>query len=195
MPIQTLQRLLDGNRRYMLNKSTLDESERRRIGTAREGQHPVAMIFSCVDARVPPELVFDQGLGDLFVIRTAGQVLDRAVLGSIEFGAAELHIPILMVLGHESCGAVQVALDVIRRGDEAQAEMEYLVEALEPALARGLMRGDDDLWEAAGRAQVQIQVEQLREVPILASAVARGELGIVGAWYHLESGLVEITVE
>jgi len=123
MPAETLQRLLEGNQRYVLNKSTLDEPEQRRIGAAQEGQHSLAMIFSCVDARVPPELVFDQGLGDLFVIRTAGQVLDKAVLGSIEFGVAELHIPLLMVMGHEHCGAVKVALDDMPKGSKIGKSM------------------------------------------------------------------------
>lgn len=192
MPEQALQRLLEGNRRYVSNKSTLDESSRRRIEVA-QGQKPFATIFSCVDSRVPPELLFDQGLGDLFVIRTAGQVLDKAVLGSLEFGVAELNIPLLVVLGHEHCGAVKAAMDTLERHEVAEAEIEYLVEALAPAVERGKQAGGD-IWDQAVRAQIELLVEQLKHSPILAPAVDKGVLKIVGACYNLETGLVEMTV-
>ncbi|CAG1011826.1 Carbonic anhydrase 2 [Anaerolineales bacterium] len=111
MTEQALQRLLEGNRRFVENKSQLDGSEKRRREIAT-GQHPFATILGCVDSRVPPELIFDQGLGELFVIRTAGEVLDQAVLGSIEFGVEELKIPLLMVLGHKNCGAIKATREI-----------------------------------------------------------------------------------
>ena len=123
MSKQALQRLLEGNRRYVANQPILDESPRRRSEVA-QGQKPVAIIFGCVDSRVPPELIFDQGLGDLFVIRTAGEVLDQAVLGSLEFGVEELHIPLLVVLGHERCGAVKAAIEVLGWHGKAEADIE-----------------------------------------------------------------------
>lgn len=193
MPEQALKRLWKGNQRYAANRSTLDESPQRRIDVAH-GQKPFATIFSCVDSRVPPELIFDQGLGDLFVIRTAGQVLDKAVLGSLEFGVAELHIPVIVVLGHEYCGAVKAAMDVIERHGVAEAEIEYLVEALAPAVERGRQAGED-VWDHAVRAQVELLVEELKRSAILATEVATGRLKIVGAWYNLETGLVDMTVE
>jgi carbonic anhydrase len=192
MPEQALQRLLEGNRRYGSNKSTLNESPQRRIEVAH-GQKPFATIFSCVDSRVPPELIFDQGLGDLFVIRTAGQVLDKAVLGSLEFGVAELNIPLLVVLGHEHCGAVKAAMDTLERHGVAEAEIEYLVEALTPAVEQGKQAGGDT-WDEAVRAQIELLVNQLKHTPILGTAVDEGVLKIVGACYSLETGLVEITV-
>lgn len=188
---KALQRLLDGNRRYAANRPTLDESERRRIEVAA-GQKPFASILSCVDSRVAPELVFDQGLGDLFVIRTAGQVLDKAVLGSLEFGVAELHIPILMVLGHERCGAVKAAMEVIARHGTAKADIEFLVEALAPAVEKGKKIAGDP-WDNAVRAQIALLVTKLKHSPVLAGAVKTGKLLIVGAYYNLETGLVEIT--
>src|SRR5678816_4607625 len=116
---EALQRLLEGNQRYAANKSIdLNESQSRRVEMAK-GQNPFATIFSCVDSRVPPELIFDRGLGDLFVIRTAGHVIDQAVLGSLEYGVEELKIPLLMVLGHEKCGAVKATIDTIASGGEA----------------------------------------------------------------------------
>jgi carbonic anhydrase len=193
MPDPTLERLLEGNRRYIAHRSALDESPRRRIEVAR-GQKPLAAVFGCVDSRVPPELVFDQGLGDLFVVRTAGIVLDQAVLGSLEFGVQQFHIPLLVVLGHAYCGAVKAAIDVLDQRGKAEADIEYLVQALGPAVEGGKHLGGD-LWEQAMRVQVALQVEQLRSAPILAAAVECGALRVVGAWYNLDSGLVEITLE
>lgn len=193
MPEQTLQRLLEGNRRYATNKPTLDGSARRRIEVAA-GQSPFAMILGCVDSRVPPELIFDQGLGNLFVIRTAGQVLDQAALGSLEFGVVELHIPVLVVLGHEHCGAVKAAMEVLTGHGVAEADIEYLIEALAPAIQAGKRAGGDE-WDGAVRAQIALLVEKLKHSPILAEAVEAGTLKIVGMWYNLETGLVEITVE
>ena len=189
---KALQRLLDGNRRYAANKPTLDESESRRIEVA-DHQKPFATILSCVDSRVAPELVFDQGLGDLFVIRTAGQVLDHAVLGSLEFGVKELHIPVLMVLGHERCGAIKAAMTALAKHREAEADIEFLVEALAPAVEAGKKAGGDP-WDAAVRAQIGLLVDTLKHVPILSAAVEARKLLIVGAYYNLETGLVEITV-
>ena len=192
MPDKALQRLMEGNRRFAADKATSDQTSRRPVEVASE-QDPFAMIFSCVDSRVAPELLFDQGLGDLFVIRTAGQVLDRAVLGSLEFGVAELHIPLLMVLGHQHCGALKAAMEFLAEGDTAVADLEFMVVALRPAVEAG--KNSDHPWDGAVRAQISLVVEQLRRSPILEKAVTAGTLKIVGAWYNLETGRVEITNE
>ena len=191
MPHDSLQRLLEGNQRYVANRSSLDESPHRRVEVAA-AQHPFAAIFSCVDSRVPPELIFDQGLGDLMVIRTAGQVIDKAVLGSLEFAVAECHVPLILVLGHERCGALKAAIDTLARGSVAEAEIEYLVEELAPAVLQGQRLGGDG-WLQAVRVQIERMVERLRHSPILSQAVAAGRLRIVGACYGLESGLVTVT--
>jgi carbonic anhydrase len=188
-----MQRLLEGNRRYVAHQPSLDGSPQRRIDVAR-GQKPIAMVLGCVDSRVPPELIFDQGLGELFVIRTAGEVLDQAALGSLEFGIAELHIPLLVVLGHQRCGAVKAAMEVLDGEAKAEADIAYLVNALTPAVEHGRRLGGD-LWEQAGRAQVALQVDRLRRSPVLAAAVHEGTLRVVGAWYDLETGVVQITPE
>lgn len=192
MPDDALRRLLQGNVRFVADKSVLDESAKRRIAVAT-AQAPFAIIFGCVDSRVSPELIFDQGIGDLFVIRTAGQVLDRAVLGSLEFGVVELGIQLLMVLGHTRCGALKAAMEVLEQHSQAPAEIEYLVEALAPAVDQGRRMGGD-LWYEAVWAQISLVVRQLQQVPLLADAVAKGSLKIVGACYDLESGRVMITV-
>ena len=191
MPDNALRRLLQGNARFVAGKSASDQSTERRIAVA-SAQAPFATIFGCVDSRVSPELIFDQGLGDLFVIRTAGQVLDRAVLGSLEFGVAELGIKVLVVLGHERCGAVKAAMDVLKEQGTAPAEIEYLVEALTPAVEQGRRMGGDP-WKQAVRAQIGLVVNQLHQTTLLKNAVAEGTLKIVGAYYDLETGRIDIT--
>lgn len=190
---QAIERLLEGNRRFAASKPTFDESEARRIEVARK-QEPFATIFGCVDSRVPPELLFDQGLGDLFVIRTAGQVMGRTVLGSLEFGVAELQIPLMVVLGHEHCGAVKAAIDALEGRREAAAELDYVLDALAPAVEAGKKAGGD-VWVQAVRAQISLTVNRLRHWPYLRRAIAEDRLRIVGAWYNLETGLVEMTAD
>ncbi|HNS03932.1 MAG TPA: carbonic anhydrase [Anaerolineae bacterium] len=192
MPNAALRRLLQGNARFVAENSESDETTQRRIAAAR-AQTPFATIFGCVDSRVSPELIFDQGIGDLFVIRTAGQVLDRAVLGSLEFGVAELNIPLLMVLGHTGCGAMKAAIQALDQHGEAPAEIEYLVEALAPAVEQARRLGGD-LWSQTVRAQIGLAVDQLHRTPLLANAVATGSLKIVGACYDLETGQVQMIV-
>ena len=193
MSEQALQSLIEGNRRFVDGRQFLDASPGRRIDVAK-GQNPFAIILGCVDSRVPPELIFDQGLGNLFVIRTAGEVLDQAALGSLEFGVEELHIPLLVVLGHEQCGALKAAMEILDGQGKAEAEIEYLVQALAPAVEQGKRLGGD-IWDQAGRAQTTLQVERLKHSPVLVEAVESGLLKVVGAWYSLESGLVELIVE
>jgi carbonic anhydrase len=192
MPEQALQRLLEGNRRYVAAQPALNESATRRLEIAH-AQKPFATVLSCIDSRVPPELIFDQGLGELLVVRSAGQALDRAVLGSLEFGVAELHIPLIVVLGHERCGTVKLALDVIERYGVADGEMEYLVEALRPAVKKVKSMGGD-VWGNVVRAQIEMSVERLQHTLLLGTALRRKQLKIVGALYDLETGLVEVTV-
>ncbi len=192
-PNEALQRLLEGNQRYTTNKSTnLNESEARRLELVK-GQNPFATIFSCVDSRVPPELIFDRGLGDLFIVRTAGEVLDHAVLGSLQYGVAELKIPLLMVLGHEKCGAVKATIEAIESSAEGEAEINWLVEGIRPAVEK-VHAAEGDLLDNAVRANVELTVEKLKTSAILADALEKGELNIVGARYDLDSGVVELIV-
>jgi carbonic anhydrase len=193
MPEKTFQRLLDGNQRFAENRPALDESESRRRAVASE-QHPFAIILGCVDSRVPPELIFDHGLGELFVIRTAGEVLDHAVLGSIEFGVLELQIPLIMVLGHKNCGAVKAAMEILHQHKKAKADIEYLVKNLALAIEIGEKWGSDELDHAI-KAQIISVVVQLRKLPVFATLMEQGKLKIVGGYYDLDSGLVDIIVE
>jgi carbonic anhydrase len=190
---EALQRLMDGNGRYVANKSTdLNESQNRRVELAK-GQNPFATIFSCVDSRVPPELVFDRGLGDLFVIRTAGHVIDHAVLGSLEFGVAELKIPLLMVLGHEKCGAVKATVEAVEQNATAEADINWLVDGIRPAVEAAKTQSGD-LLDNAVKANVSLTVERLEGSSILSEALEKGDLKIIGARYDLDTGMVEVVV-
>lgn len=219
-PEDALRRLMDGNERWMKGETVaLNEDSKRRAEVA-SGQEPFATILSCVDSRVPPELVFDRGVGDLFVIRTAGHVVDDVVMGSIEFGAEELHIPLIMVMGHERCGAIKATVAAVKaegseptvesaepaHGDEAAHGDEtahdgageapansigVLVERLRPAVM-DVIEERGDVVDKAVDANVFRVVEQLEASPTLKHLIGMGKLRIVGARYDLDSGRAEL---
>jgi carbonic anhydrase len=150
------------------------------------GQHPHVEILSCADSRVPPEIIFDQGLGDLFVVRVAGNVAADTEIGSLEYGAEHLHIPLLVVLGHESCGAVTAAV----QAGEAEGHIAALVSLIKPAVDKSKGMPGDPIANAV-RVNVQMVVQQLRaSTPVLSRLVAQGKLKIVGGVYSLETGKV-----
>ena len=188
---EALQRLLAGNQRYVAGQSTHPNATVGYRAALAEGQKPFAMILGCVDSRVPPELIFDCGLGDLFVIRTAGQVIDRAVMGSLEFGVAELHIPLLVVLGHAKCGAVIATIETLLHYGRAEADIQTLVEAVRPAVTQAQGQ-PGDLLDNAVRANIGLNIRRLKDSPLLAEAAHHGTLKIIGAHYALETGVVEI---
>lgn len=131
-----LDELLAGNRRYAAGRPRHPHEGRARRHVLAAGQHPFAVVVGCIDSRVPPELVFDQGIGDLLCIRTAGQVLDEAVLGSIQYGVVELGVPLVLVLGHERCGAVAATLEHLRTGAPVPGHLALLVDEIMPAALR-----------------------------------------------------------
>jgi carbonic anhydrase len=180
--------LLEGNVRYVkqkrLNPNQSDERRDSLIG----GQSPYAIILGCSDSRVPPEIIFDQGLGDLFVIRVAGNVVDDIVLASIEYAANHLHSPLLMVLGHTNCGAVGAAL----QEDELDGHIPSITQAIEEAVESS-QDVEGDTLDRTIRAHARITAELLKESePILRGLVERGKLKVVAAYYNLDTGVVEI---
>lgn len=192
-----LSRLMEGNRRYAAGETTaLDESPKWRREVAEE-QDPFAVVLDCSDSRVPPELLFDQGLGDLFVVRVAGNVVNDAVLGSIEYAVGEFGVPLLMVLGHERCGAVTAAVEETEDVTAPPAHVIAVVDPILPAVEEARNRsGDtgDELVDGAVRANIGLSRERLRSpLPILGPAVDRGDLRVVGAYYDLEDGHVVLT--
>ena len=189
-----LRELLEGNARYVAAKLTYRDQTPERRAEVAVAQHPFAVIFGCSDSRVPAEIVFDQGLGDLFVVRVAGPVLDDAVLGSLEFAALELKVPLILVLGHERCGAVTATLTALDNGTLPPGHMSHLVDSISPAVKRARGRPGDALDNAV-RANVELVVEKLRTSrQVLAGQVSSGKLRIVGARYDLETGRVDVIV-
>lgn len=181
-----LTKLFEGNSRFVAGSPLRPHQDLDRRRSLASGQHPFAAVLACADSRVSPELAFDQGLGDLFVIRTAGQVVDRAVLGTIQYGVAELRVPLVIVLGHTGCGAVKAALAAHRGAAPTGTAIDALVAAIAPA-AVGVDSADDPLT-AAVEANVAHVVGQLRGAPMLAGAIEAGTLDVCGAIYDLFSG-------
>lgn len=190
---EALQRLVEGNRRFAENHAQhLDEGAERRIAVSK-AQHPFATVLGCVDSRVPIELVFDRGLGDLVVVRSAGEALDHSVTGSLEFGVAELGTPLLMVLGHQRCGALDATIKALdAKHAEAEGEIGYLVEALAPAVRQVAGKPGDRLANAV-QANVALTLAQLRKSPVLGPLEKSGKVKLVGAYYDLDTGKVAIS--
>lgn len=189
-PEQALALLKEGNARYAAAQSQpINESVGRRAEVAT-GQSPFATIVSCVDSRVPPELVFDRGLGDLFVVRSAGQVLDKAIVGSVEYGMDHLHVPLIVVVGHSACGAVTAAVEAAESGGHAPGDIAYLVEEITPAVEAVKGQGGDTVSLAIAE-QARSVAKELSENTIIAKAIADGTVKVVSAVYDLASGKVD----
>jgi carbonic anhydrase len=186
---EVLETLLAGNARFAAGEpSRADRSPGRREAVAG-AQHPPAIVLTCADSRVAPEIAFDQGLGELFVIRNAGNVLDPHVIGSIEYAVAHLGSPLILVVGHERCGAVAAAV----AGGHVEGGIGEVVASIAPSveIARGL--GGDDRVDVAVRAHARRVAERLRvSGPLIAEAVRSGRVRVAAARYDLDSGLVEL---
>lgn len=192
-PDEALVLLAKGNARYVANAPRERDFSAERASRML-GQAPFATILSCADSRVAPELAFDQGPGQLFVVRLAGNVVTPEVLASLEFGAAGLGTPLIVVLGHTSCGAVQATIASLRHGARHPGHLHTLVAALQPAIQPVLSKPGDTEANAVD-ANVRHGVERLRSSqPILAGLVSRGELAVVGGVYDLRTGRVELAV-
>ncbi|MFF0430860.1 carbonic anhydrase [Streptomyces sp. NPDC004327] len=178
-----LAELRAGNDRFAALRQRHPHQDEARRATVAVAQHPFAAVLGCIDSRVPPELVFDQGLGDLLAVRSAGQALDEAVLGSLQYGVEELHVPLVLVLGHERCGAAAAAVEYVRTGNPAEGHLERVVEELAPA-ARATRHLPGDWVENTVRANVD------RITRRLARDAAFSHARIVGARFDLDTGKV-----
>lgn len=185
-PAAALAALLDGNARFASGRAEHPRQDAAARGALTSGQRPIAAILGCADSRVPPALVFDQGLGDLFTVRVAGHVLGPDVRASLRFAVAELGVPLVMVLGHESCGAVGLAVDTLREGGDADTP---LVRDIAPA-ARPLL-ADAEPVRAAVWAHARATAQAVREDELLAPPIAAGRLAVHAGVYHLATGRVE----
>jgi carbonic anhydrase len=185
-----LNELLAGNARFAAGKP----ESRPTIEAVRKlasGQSPFATVLACADSRVPVETLFDHDPGDIFVVRLAGNFVSEAALASIEYAVAVLKSPLVMVLGHTSCGAVKAAIDYLQSGQPFPGKMQIFATAIEPA-ARACRDRDGEWWANAVAENVRLNTELLRTTPILREAVAKGEAEIVGGVYDLSTGTVTL---
>nr|WP_260859880.1 carbonic anhydrase [Streptomyces cupreus] len=187
-PDEALRELAAGNARWRTFREKHPDETHRVRQELVSGQHPFAVVLGCIDSRVPPELVFDQGLGDLLTVRSAGEVLDEAVLGSVAYGVLELDIPLVLVLGHQSCGAVRAAVEAEESGEKLPAHIQYLADQIAPAIDH-TTEGDARI-DATIDANIRLVHDRLAAEPDLAAKVSAGELAIVGARYELTNQLV-----
>ena len=181
----SLRRLMGGNAAYLEgSRNPAALTDRIRLQTAHDGQHPWAAVVCCADSRVPPEHIFSAGVGDLFVIRNAGNVMTPAALGSVEYAAAHLHVPLILVLGHRGCGAIAAAMQKHR---EAGALGELIAQ-----VRVGIGRAHD--LREAERNNLCHSLEALGQSEVLRDLADRGMLGFAGAIYDIRSGAVELLV-
>ena len=187
------QRLIDGNKRFVAGESVHAHAAKDWLRGLTAGQKPFAVVLGCSDSRVPPELVFDQGFGDLFVIRVAGNVISADVVGSLQYAEHHLHVPLVVVLGHEGCGAVTAALDAKFKRAHEPERIEALVRMIEP----GLKDIDANLSPekqlgAAVEANVRWSMKQLAQLPEAKKSLGEKRFEMVGAVYELETGRVRL---
>ena len=193
-PATALQTLLDGHTRHITERPAHPHQTHDRRTEVAAGPRPIAAILGCADARVPPEVLFDQGIGDLFVVRVAGAAVTDLVLGSLAVAVAEMGVPLIVVLGHTRCRAVQLAVETLYGEGEATEHLNAVVEALLPAVA-GVANQPGDRVGAATRAAVSLAVARLRAAePVLAPRVHEGTLEVAGWLYDVDSGIVEMLV-
>lgn len=191
---EALQRLRDGNSRFLSGQSNIDETlSAVKRGQLVDGQSPHAVVLACSDSRVPVELVFDQGFGDLFVIRVAGNIVAPSQVSSVEFAAAQLGTRLVVVLGHSNCSAVEATLKELQREQAHRSpNLRAIVDRIRPAVEPLLEKNGDVPLHEAVAANVRHSVDRLRHgSQLLEDLIATGELTIVGAEYSIQSGKVE----
>ncbi|MUN62459.1 carbonic anhydrase [Kocuria sediminis] len=191
-PAAAWQRLREGNARFVAGESLHPNQDASRRQSVAAGQDPFAVIFGCSDSRLAAEIIFDLGLGDAFVVRTAGQVIDDAVLGSIEYAVANLGTPLVMVLGHDSCGAVSATHATARSGDMPRGFQRDLIERIMPSVLDARRHGETDVNAAVVEHTKQTASRLLEQSRIINEAVSQGEVAVVGVFYHLEDGQAEL---
>lgn len=189
--IDPLAELKAGNRRFMEDHPVHPHQTIERIRALEIDQHPIAVVISCSDSRVPPELIFDQGLGDLFVVRNAGNIVDNLELGSVEYAVEHLHTPLVVVLGHERCGAIAAFME--HKNDSIPNHIQHIINYIraEPE-EQALDEQHHNYAHLALEANVHHGVDVLqRSEPILARAIANNQLRVIGAIYQMDTGEVQ----
>ena len=188
-PDQALNNLIEGNQRFVQNERTNPNQSIQYLQSISKSQKPFAAILTCADSRVPVEVVFNQGFGDLFVVRDAGNVATAEETGSLEFGALVLGTKVIMVMGHDSCGAVKATL----AGEEVPGSIESILAQIEPAVTEFQGQEDDKTAvKAAVEANVIYQMNKLKESSVLLELITAGQLKLVGGYFDFETGGINL---
>ncbi len=191
-PAQAWAALKDGNRRFVEGKPRHPSQDADRRAELVAAQHPTAVIFGCGDSRVAAEITFDQGLGDVFVVRTAGHVLDDSVTGSIEFATELLRVPLVVVLGHDNCGGLGATIDAIDNGAVPPGFVRSIVERVAPSVLQGRREGLTTFDELLGKHVMETAKLLMERSRLIAERVEAGECAIVGLTYTLSDGHMEL---
>jgi carbonic anhydrase len=191
-PAAAWQRLSEGNARFVAGESRHPNQDAAHRQSLARRQNPFAAIFGCSDSRLAAEIIFDLGLGDAFVIRTAGQVIDDAVLGTIEYAVENLQTPLIMVLGHDSCGAVTAAQAAAESGKMPRGFQRDLIERIMPSVLQTRRLGHEDVNTSVVEHTKQTASRLLEQSRVIADAVSSGDVAVVGVFYHLADGEAEL---
>lgn len=191
-PRQAWRILRDGNNRFVTGESQHPGQGIEDRARLAGGQHPHVALFGCADSRLAAEIIFDQGLGDMFVVRTAGQVIDSAVLGSLEYAVEVLQVPLIVILGHDSCGAVKATLDALDDNQIPGGYIRDVVERVTPSILAGRSEGLTRVDEFEARHVVETGQLLMQRSRIIADRISTGRLAIVGLTYQLSEGQVNV---
>jgi len=189
-PATAWKALKEGNERFVAGRPAHPSQSVEHRASLTDGQRPTAVVFGCADSRVAAEIIFDQGLGDMFVVRTAGHVIDSAVLGSIEYAVTVLGVPLIVVLGHDSCGAVQATLKALDDGVIPRGYVRDLVERVTPSVLTGRRQGLTKVDEFEAHHVSETAAQLLSRSTAILERIPTGDLAIVGVTYHLADGRV-----
>jgi len=191
-PVTAWKALKEGNERFVAGKPEHPSQGIEHRASLAGEQKPTAVVFGCADSRVAAEIIFDQGLGDMFVVRTAGHVMDSAVLGSIEYAVTILNVPLIVVLGHDSCGAVKATLSALDDGQVPPGFVRDVVERVTPSILLGRRDGLTRVDEFEARHVTETAAQLMARSSAISDRIAEGGLAIVGVTYHLADGKVTL---
>ncbi len=191
-PALAWRRLRDGNERFVAGESSHPNQDASRRSSLVENQHPFAVIFGCSDSRLAAEIIFDLGLGDAFVVRTAGQVIDDAVLGSLEYSIGVLGVPLIVVLGHDSCGAVIATKDAVETGNMPAGFVRSLVERITPAVLTSLRTDQTEVNDMVVENVKQTSQRLVDSSRVISAAIDSGQAAVIGLSYRLAEGRADL---
>ncbi len=191
-PALAWQKLREGNERFVAGSSNHPNQDASRRSSLVNQQHPFAVIFGCSDSRLAAEIIFDLGLGDAFVVRTAGQVIDDAVLGSLEYSVSLLDVPLIVVLGHDSCGAVTAAKQTVDTGEMPKGFLRDLVERITPSVLAARRNGFEEVNDMVVEHVQQVAERLVDSSRVISESVDKGEVAVIGVTYRLAEGRAEL---